>query len=156
VLDAAYTHRVTITTRPASEVDVPALLALYAELHPDDPALSTRTALDAWRAIEAQTGRVVFLAESDGVVVGTIDCVTLPNLTRGARPFMLVENVVVTAGHRRSGVGAALLEAAFALARHTHCYKIQLLSRVSREAAHAFYESLGFRAVAQGYRLYLE
>lgn len=145
----------TITTRPASEVDVPALLALYAELHPDDPAPTAQAAVGAWRAIEAQTGRVVFVAESDGVVVGTIDCATLPNLTRGARSFMLVENVVVATGYRRLGVGVALLEAAFALARHRHCYKIQLLSRASREAAHAFYESLGFRAVAQGYRLYL-
>jgi len=147
---------VTITTRPASEVDVPALLALYAELHPDDPEPTTQAAVGAWRAIEAQAGRVVFLAESDGVAVGTIDCATLPNLTRGARSFMLVENVVVAAGYRRSGVGAALLAAAVALARHTHCYKIQLLSRAGREAAHAFYESLGFRAVAQGYRLYLD
>jgi hypothetical protein len=80
---------VTITTRPASEVDVPALLALYAELHPHDPAPSTEAAAGAWRAIEAQAGRVVLLAESDGVVAGTIDCATLPNLTRGTRPFML-------------------------------------------------------------------
>jgi GNAT superfamily N-acetyltransferase len=135
---------------------MPALLALYAELHPDDPAPSTQAAVGAWRAIDAQAGRVVFLAESDGVVVGTIDCATLPNLTRGARPFMLVENVVVAAEHRRLGVGAALLGAAFAMARQAHCYKIQLLSRASREAAHAFYESLGFGAVAQGYRLYLD
>jgi ribosomal protein S18 acetylase RimI-like enzyme len=147
---------VTIKTRPASEADVPALLALFAELHPDDPAPSAPAAAAAWQTIEGQAGRTVFLAESDGAVVGTIDCVTLPNLTRGARPFMLVENVVVAAAHRRSGVGAALMEEAFALAQQAHCYKVQLLSRASREAAHAFYESLGFRAVAQGYRRYLD
>lgn len=135
---------------------MPALLALYAELHPDDPEPAEQAVLGAWRAVEAQAGRVILVAESGGVVVGTADCATLPNLTRGARPFMLVENVVVTAGHRRSGVGAALLEAAFALARQAHCYKVQLLSRAGRTAAHAFYESLGFRAAAQGYRVYLD
>jgi GNAT superfamily N-acetyltransferase len=69
---------------------------------------------------------------------------------------MLVENVVVTAGHRRAGVGAALLRAAVTMAREAGCYKVQLLSRAERRAAHAFYESRGFRAVAQGYRLYLD
>ncbi|MGW3960748.1 N-acetyltransferase family protein [Amycolatopsis sp. NPDC005003] len=146
----------TITTRPAREADVPALLALFRELHPDDPPPSAQAAAAAWRAVQAQSGRVILVAECGGAVIGTADCATLPNLTRGARPFMLVENVVVATGHRRSGVGAALMEAAFAAARRAGCYKVQLLSRSGREAAHAFYESLGFRAVAQGYRVYLD
>jgi len=75
---------------------------------------------------------------------------------RAARPFMLVENVVVTAALRRSGIGTALLDAVVALARDAGCYKIQLLSRASRHGAHAFYEARGFRTVAQGYRLYLD
>jgi ribosomal protein S18 acetylase RimI-like enzyme len=146
----------SLTIRPASQADVPALLGLYTELHPEDPSPPATTALDAWREIEAQAGRAVLVAEAEGRVIGTIDCATLPNLTRGARPFMLVENVVVTSEHRRSGVGAALLGAAVSMARQAACYKVQLLSRASRQAAHAFYESHGFRAVAEGYRLYLE
>ena len=154
--DSAYTRRMQITVRPASQADVPALLDLYAELHPADLPPSAETALDVWRAIEAQRGRKVLFAQSAGTVVGTVDCAVLPNLTRGARPFMLVENVVVTAGYRQTGVGSALLKAAVSLARHAGCYKVQLLSRAERHAAHAFYESRGFRAVAQGYRLYLD
>ncbi len=131
------------------------MLDLYAELHPSDLPPSMQAALDVWRSIESQAGRTVLVAESAGTVVGTLDCAVLPNLTRGARPFALVENVVVTATHRRSGVGSALLEAAVSVARQAGCYKIQLLSRAERHVAHAFYESFGFRAVAQGYRLYL-
>lgn len=144
-----------VHVRPASEADVPALLELYAELHPADPRPPAQTALDVWRAIQAQAGRTVLVAESAGTVIGTVDCAVLPNLTRGARPFALIENVVVTAGRHRSGVGSALLEAAVSLARQAGCYKVQLLSRAERHAAHAFYESHGFRAVAQGYRRYL-
>src|SRR5690242_7288966 len=145
-----------VTIRPASQADVPALLDLYAELHPADLPPSAATALDVWRAIETQRGRTVLVAVSAGAVVGTVDCAVLPNLTRGARPFMLVENVVVTAGYRRVGVGAALVEAAVSLDRQAGCYKVQLLSRAERHTAHAFYESRGFRAVAQGYRIYLD
>jgi ribosomal protein S18 acetylase RimI-like enzyme len=145
-----------INVRPASQADVPALLGLYAELHPADPPPATQSALDVWRAIEAQQGRMVFVAHSAATVVGTVDCAVLPNLTRGARPFMLVENVVVSAGYRRAGVGSALLDAAVHLARQAGCYKVQLLSRAERDAAHALYESRGFRPVAQGYRVYFD
>ena len=145
-----------ISVRAASAADLPALLDLYTELHPADPPPSEQAALDAWRAIEAQVGRTVLVAESAATVIGTVDCAVLANLTRNARPFALVENVVVTTGSRRSGVGSALLDAAVSLARQAGCYKVQLLSRAERHAAHAFYESHGFRAVAQGYRRYLD
>jgi GNAT superfamily N-acetyltransferase len=146
----------TIRVRPASESDLPALLDLYVELHPSDEPLSAEIALDVWRTIEEQPGRTVLVAETATTVVGTLDCVVLPNLTRRARPFALVENVVVTAGHRRSGIGSTLLHAAVDLARQAGCYKVQLLSRDTRHGAHVFYEAVGFRPVAQGYRRYLD
>jgi ribosomal protein S18 acetylase RimI-like enzyme len=146
---------VKITVRPATQADLPALLDLYAELHPADSRPAAQPALDAWRAIDAQAGRTILVAQA-AVVVGTVDCTVLPNLTRGARPFMLVENVVVAAACRRAGVGSALMDATVDLARQADCYKIQLLSRAERDAAHAFYESRGFRPVAQGYRRYFD
>jgi GNAT superfamily N-acetyltransferase len=146
----------TIATRPATADDVPALLALYAGLHPDDPPVPADQAASVWRQIADHPGRTVLVAVLDDAVVGTVDCVVLPNLTRGARPFMLLENVVVAADRRREGVGRTLLMAAGQVARSTNCYKMQLLSRVDRIDAHAFYESCGFRPVAQGYRSYLD
>lgn len=134
---------------------MPDLLALYGELHPDDPPPDHDLARRSWQAIEAQNGRTILVAESAFAVVGTVDCMVLPNLTRGGRPFMLIENVVVSGSARRSGVGAALMDAAATLAAAVDCYKIQLMSRADRQAAHAFYESRGFRPVAQGYRRYL-
>jgi ribosomal protein S18 acetylase RimI-like enzyme len=147
---------VSITVRPAVEADMRFLLALYGELHPDDEPPSWSVALDVWQQIGQQSGRTILVAELGGTVVGTVDCAVLPNLTRGARPFMLVENVVVAEAMRRQGIAAALLDVAVQRARAAECYKIQLLSRTSREAAHALYESRGFQVVAQGYRLYLD
>jgi ribosomal protein S18 acetylase RimI-like enzyme len=139
--------------RPATETDLPALLALYAELHPSDRPPADPA--EVWRQIAAQQGRTILVAELAGAVVGTVDCVVLPNLTRGGRPFMLVENVVVASAARRGGVGAALMDAAVFLARAAGCYKVQLLSRMTRDASHRFYESCGFQPMAQGFRLYL-
>lgn len=140
--------------RPAAEADLPALLALYSELHPDDPPLSVERGLAIWRRIESQQGRTILVAESGGVVTGTTDCSVLQNLTRGGRPFMLVENVVVAASRRRTGVASQLFEAVIDLAVREDCYKVQLISRSDRADAHAFYESCGFEALAEGYRRY--
>ena len=141
--------------RPARERDLPDLLQLYGELHSGDPAVPAERAAQLWSEIAGQPGRTVLLAELDGAPVGTLDCVCLANLTRGGRPFMLIENVVVASSARRQGIGSQLLDAALELARVADCYKVQLLSRSDRVEAHAFYEAAGFHVLAQGYRIYL-
>ncbi|MFD1152384.1 GNAT family N-acetyltransferase [Saccharothrix hoggarensis] len=131
------------------------LFDLLWALAPDDDRPPADRLAAAWREIVAQAGRRVFLAERDGELVGAVDTVVLPNLTRGARPFMLVENVVVRPGDRRGGVGSALFRAALGWARERGCYKVQLLSNDRRADAHLFYERHGFAATAKGYRRYL-
>ena len=42
------------------------------------------------------------------------------------------------------------------VARDAGCCKIQLLSGKPRAEAHAFYRSLGFEAVAEGFKLYFD
>lgn len=144
-----------ITTRAATEDDLPVLLALYAELHEGDPGIADGTAREVWRRISTQAGRTILVAADDSGVVGTVDCTVLPNLTRGARSFMVVENVVVAAAARRRGIGTALFDAVLALAEDQGCYKIQLLSRATRDESHDFYQAQGFEPVAQGFRRYL-
>jgi GNAT superfamily N-acetyltransferase len=142
-----------VTIRPATGADLDALRRLLAELHPDDEPVADPAG--TWRRIEEQPGRTILVADRGGELLGTVDLAILPNLTRGGRPFMLVENVVVAAAARRAGVGRLLLSAAVERARAAGCYKAQLLSRKDRAAAHAFYEACGLRPVAAGYRIYL-
>ncbi|AXG79874.1 GNAT family N-acetyltransferase [Streptomyces paludis] len=144
----------TITIRPAAETDLRELLPLYAELNPDDAPLSADSARSIWTAIRHQQGRTVLVAELDSTLAGTADCTVLPNLTRGGRSILVVENVVVTHTHRRLGVGKQLMDAAARLAESTGCYKIQLLAADSHEA-HTFYQACGFQPLAQGFRRYL-
>ncbi|MFE4535224.1 GNAT family N-acetyltransferase [Streptomyces scopuliridis] len=144
-----------ITIRPAAETDLHALLALYAELNPDDAPLPAESARSIWAAVRHQQGRTVLVADLDGTPVGTADCVVLPNLTRGGRSILVVENVVVANTHRRRGVGRQLMDATARLAGSTGCYKIQLLAADGQEA-HTFYRACGFRPLAQGFRRYLD
>nr|WP_279536002.1 GNAT family N-acetyltransferase [Blastococcus xanthinilyticus] len=108
---------------------------------------------DAWAATLATPGRTVLVAEAAGEIVGTVDLTVLANAAHAGDPYLLVENVVIDAAHRRSGVGAALLAAARDHGRRAGCYKLQLSA--DEPEAFAFYESLGLRPLARTYKEYL-
>ncbi|MFD5399288.1 GNAT family N-acetyltransferase [Streptomyces sp. NPDC127097] len=143
-----------IIVRSAIAEDLSSLLALYGELNPDDAPLPQQAAHGIWAGIHKQQGRTVLVAEVDGVVVGTADCIVLPNLTRGGRAILFVENVVVASSVQRQGVGQRLMEAAVQLGKTAGCYKAQLLA-AEDEYVHTFYEACGFKPLAQGFRRYL-
>jgi ribosomal protein S18 acetylase RimI-like enzyme len=146
---------VSVTVRRAAEHDLPALLRLLAQLHPADPELAATVATSAWQTMLVQPGRQILLAELDDATVGSIDCMTMANLTRGARPYVLVENVVVDSAHRRRGIATQLLNEAVAIGRSIDACKIQLATGAG-PTAEALYVSAGFTERAQGlrYRLF--
>lgn len=145
----------TITVRPAADADLPELLCLYSELNPDDAPLPQVSADAVRAAVSKQQGRMVLVAEADdGTVAGTADCFVMPNLTRGGRAALFVENVVVADAFRRRGVGRRLMEAVVRLGESAGAYKVQLLA-ADDEYVHAFYEACGFTGRAQGFRRYL-
>jgi ribosomal protein S18 acetylase RimI-like enzyme len=139
--------------------DLESLLALHAELA-DSPATTTPVGDPAARAVLRtmldDPARHLAVASVDDDVVGTADMLIAQNLTHLARPWGIIENVVVSTGHRRNGVGEALMGYLIGIARAAGCYKVQLLSAEHRGEAHSFYRALGFRSVAAGFKLYLD
>lgn len=72
------------------------------------------------------------------------------------RPFMVLENMIVSPQSRRQGVGKKLMEYLEAWAREQNCYCIMLLSHVRRQEAHSFYEAMGYpKDIVQGFKKYL-
>ena len=67
-----------------------------------------------------------------------------PNLTRGCRPYGLIENVVTDAAFRRQGYGRAVLQHALKCGWQAECYKVMLLTGRKDARTSAFYESVGF------------
>lgn len=148
--------------RTARAEDLPALVELLAQLRERaTPGVTWERAPESavagtFAEILGDERRAFLVAESeDGAVVGTADLVVVPNLTHAARPIAYVENVVVDRDHRNRGIGAALMAGCEARAREAGAYKLQLLSNADRTEAHRFYESLGYKQSARGYRRYL-
>ena len=70
--------------------------------------------------------------------------VIMPNITRGARSFALIENMVTHAAHRGQGLGRAVLAAALDAAWAAHCYKVMLATGSRQGSTWRFYEGAGF------------
>jgi len=87
--------------------------------------------------------------------MGTADMLIVPNMTHGGAPWAIIENVVVDSACRRHGVGSAWINAIARMCSDARCYKMQLLSNKQRTQAHDFYRSVGFEAVAEGFRRFL-
>jgi GNAT superfamily N-acetyltransferase len=145
--------------RKARQSDLGELLELYLELAEDRSGAAPADAATSeavFDLILRDSSRSLAVAEVGGKLVGTIDLLIVPNLTHSAKPWGVVENVVVTFASRRLGVATLLMRHAIDTAQAAGCYKVQLHSGKQRAAeAHEFYRGLGFAAVAEGFKLYL-
>ena len=145
-----------VLIREAVAADVPRIIELTAQLL-DDPSEVYENAREAYDGAFAEichdTRQTLFVAERGGEIVGSLVLVIVPNLGRHGRPYAILENIVVDAAHRSSGIGEAMVRHANALAQGAGCYKVVLTSRMHRTDAHRFYERLGFRAASVGFRI---
>jgi N-acetylglutamate synthase-like GNAT family acetyltransferase len=149
-----------IEIRLAKESDIPRILELYHEL----TMVVTRaeqhlsTSFDNYRKVFAEISsdhrHELLVAEYEGDVVGTVALFIIPNLSHGATPYALVENLVVNHKCRRKGIGKKLMQYSIARARQEGCHRIELCSSKGRREAHRLYQSVGFKAEAYGFRIW--
>lgn len=140
------------STRRAAVHDLDGLLALYRALNPDDPELTRESAEARLNALLAMPGGV-FVGDLDGLLVSTATLFILPNLTRGGRPYGLIENVVSLPTHRGQGFGKAVVTAAIEAGRQSDCYKVMLMTGRPDPAVYAFYQACGMTASKQGFQV---
>jgi GNAT superfamily N-acetyltransferase len=127
--------------------ELPELLALYQYLNPSDPELVAGPELDQlWRTICSDPKLYYFVAKTAGKLVSTCTLSIIPNLTRAARPYGLMENVVTHPDFRGRGISTAVLRMALGIAWDAGCYKVMLLTGRKDKATLDFYEQAGFKA----------
>ncbi|WEK56075.1 MAG: GNAT family N-acetyltransferase [Candidatus Cohnella colombiensis] len=125
--------------------ELPELLLLYKQLNSDDPDLNVDDIQDHWNEIMNDKMMKIIVAEHEGKIVSSCVLVLIRNLTRGARPYGLIENVITDADHRRRGYGQLVLQNAVDFAKDFGCYKVMLMTSSRIEGTHDFYENCGFK-----------
>lgn len=142
-----------LTITRAGAADVPALLDLYRHLNPDDPPLALDSARDIFERFGADPNSAILCGFCRDVMVASCTVIVIPNLTRGGKPYALIENVVTHADHRKRGYGTAILHAAAEMAWAQDCYKVMLMTGSTRPSTLKFYQDAGFEQNKTGFQM---
>ena len=146
--------------RQADKGDIAALVRLLA----DDELGTQREDLtnplnqrytDTFQHISKDPNNELTVVEADGELIGMLQLTFIPYLTHTGTWRCLIEGVRVAETHRGKGLGAEFFHWAFRRAREKNCNIVQLTSDKQRLDAIRFYESLGFKATHQGFKLKL-
>ena len=122
------------------------LLNLYTHLHRKDTPLPEKsTLLSIWEEITTNSLLHYFVLVYNNKIVSSCTLSIIPNLTRGGRPYGLIENVVTHADYRRRGFGTSILRHALDIAWKNKCYKVMLLTGSKDPAIYRFYDEAGFK-----------
>jgi predicted GNAT family N-acyltransferase len=135
--------------REARAGDFEGILRLYRQLQPEDPVLQDGSDAAAFDKILSAPGLHLFVLELEGVVVATTYLNVIPNLTRSASPYAVIENVVVEEALRGAGLGKQIMDGTLKAAWAAGCYKAMLMTGSQRPATHSFYRACGFSADAK-------
>ena len=133
-----------MTIREIARSDLEHVLKLYMQLH-DNPLPDQLERIQSiWESILSDSNHHIVVADSDGKIVSSCVCVIIPNLTRGQRPYALIENVITDKKYRKRGLATACLNYAKEIAQRERCYKIMLLTGAKDDGTIRFYEQAGY------------
>lgn len=146
--------------RKAIESDISNLVNLLA----DDDLGATREDIsipinqgyiDAFHSIEKDSNNELTVVECNDDLVGMLQLTFIPYLTHTGSWRCLIEGVRIARNFRGQGLGTRFIEWAITRATEKHCSIVQLTSDKQRPDALRFYESLGFEATHEGFKLKL-
>jgi GNAT superfamily N-acetyltransferase len=135
-----------VTIRAARASDAGEIAQLTIQLGYN---LTEADAADRLSRVLLRDDQQFFVADLDGRIVGWVHIVFAEYVD--AEAYVVIGGLVVDRNHRRLGIGRALMDRAEVWARERGCSMVRLSSSVTRDAAHRFYESLGYTNIKTQY-----
>jgi GNAT superfamily N-acetyltransferase len=150
-----------LTFRYATEADLLPVVQLladdeYAEAREKGGDTVAPEYVQAFAQMQQMPGNRILLAEQDGRIVGALQLMFLPGLSRRGATRAFIEAVRVASNLRGKTIGTQLMKHAIAEARAAGCKLVQLTSDKRRTRAHLFYRRLGFDQSHVGFKLELK
>jgi len=144
--------------RPAIESDIPELVSLLADdelgaTREDASQPLNRRYLDAFSSIEQDPNNELTVVECGSDLIGMMQLTFIPYLTHTGSWRCLIEGVRIASSFRGQGLGHRFIRWAIQRAAEKNCSIVQLTSDKKRPDALRFYESLGFQATHEGFKL---
>ena|SRR3989344_6306475 len=136
----SYNFNMQITK--ATPEDFNTILALQSQIY-----RAEKISDGAYKAFKKQLQKdscEILVAKLNNQVVATATIYYIEVALR-ARPYALLEGLVVEKSHRSHGIGTALFEKCIEIVKSKNCYKMIFTSGTDRPDAHKFYEKLGFK-----------
>jgi ribosomal protein S18 acetylase RimI-like enzyme len=144
-----------ITIKPIGRDDLTDLAALLAELA--GKPTNKESMLNNFEWMEKNGDYYVLGAKRDQRLAGSIMGIICRDLVGECKPFLVVENVIVSNQFRGQGIGKRLMLEMEKIGMERNCHYIMFVSGAQRRDAHQFYESLGYKLdVVQGFKKYLD
>ena len=146
--------------RKAKETDVSNLVNLLADddlgsKREDISVPLNRSYIDAFYNIEKDPNNELTVVECSGELAGMLQLTFIPYLTHTGSWRCLIEGVRIAKNYRGQGLGTEFIRWAIKRAAEKNCSIVQLTSDKQRPGALRFYESLGFQATHEGFKLKL-
>lgn len=139
--------------RAAQQDDLQQLQELYRHLDANDVRCSPDEAVGIFQRFLLYPGSAILVGTIGSELVTSCTLVVIPNLTRGGKPYALIENMVTHADWRKHGFGSAVLKAATEQAWDEGCYKVMLMTGSKNPGTLAFYSAAGFEQTKTGFQI---
>ena len=130
-----------------SELD---LLLEFYQLHlfdvKDEPLASQDIVKQIWNTIQTNENFAALGVFDKNILMASCSITIVPNLTRGCRPYALIENIATHRQYRREGYGKANLLYAADYAKERGCYKAMFMTGHLNTKVEKFSKASGFDA----------
>jgi GNAT superfamily N-acetyltransferase len=146
--------------REALESDIPNLVEMLSDdelgvMREDSSLPVNQGYLKAFNSIDEDSNNELTIVESNGKIVGMLQLTFIPYLSHIGSWRCLIESVRIHSSYRGQGLGSEFFQWAIERAKKRSCSIVQLTSDKQRPDALRFYESLGFVATHEGFKLKL-
>ncbi len=141
--------------RKAKSDDLNSILNLYSQFKFSEILPDLDYLKKLWDKILKTPSLHYFVLEYMNNIVSTCNMTIILNLTHGASPYALIENVITDKKYRNKGFAKDVLNFALEYAKIQKCYKVMLLTGSKDEYVLNFYEKVGFkRNIKTGFIVY--
>ncbi len=127
--------------RKARSSDAQAITDLYNELA---PKASVNVVPDRIAEIAADPNTYLLVCDDDDEIIATALITLCMDVMFTRQPFAVLENVIVSSGFQRQGVGKSLMDHVKAFCLQNDCSKIMLLSNSQNRDARDFNTAMGY------------